>query len=134
MKMMLGVVKRTKTVCIAQRWSAMYRVGVSSSLAADPKFKKGYSFMKVYILKTGEGEYDSYCESVDGVYLVEDSTPSITQLEDEWSEFIKEERKKAKAISKKFTQGYMKSNGLFFQDWFEKKYPGTKINFEERIS
>lgn len=90
--------------------------------------------MKVYVFKVGEGEYDSYYEEVIAVYLVEDSTPSMIQLENEWSLFLKEEQKKARAIKKKFTQKYMKDNGLFFTDWFEKTYPNTKMNFEQHVN
>ena len=42
--------------------------------------------MKVYIIRHGEGVYDSYEEFTQGVLLVPDKTPELNVLEKEWRE------------------------------------------------
>lgn len=90
--------------------------------------------MKAYIFKDASGEYDSYEEEIKYVYLVDDSTPDISKLETEWKNFIKEEKQKVKAFGKRWTKGYLRNNGLSFEDWFAKKYKATQLNFSEHIN
>lgn len=90
--------------------------------------------MKAYIFKDAYGEYDSYQEDTRSVYLVDDSTPDISKLETEWALFIKEERKKVKSSGKRWTKGYLRNNGLSFENWIEKKYNGKQISFSEHIN
>lgn len=90
--------------------------------------------MKAYVFKNALGEYDSYSEEVRYVYLVDDSTPDIAQLEIKWKQFIKEEKVKAKESSKRWTKNYVIKSGFLFEDWFAKNYSAIQLNFSEHIN